>query len=207
MARATQAATADTLVLLEERIRRVDYVLHGTTGEAGDVLLPQTSGSATARLRSLERALAQLRAGSPVVAEVLALQRAHPLLLHPAASDAGSSLPLHQLAALVLAHAPLYTSLTANLSQLQDTHVPDPAAAVKLVHLAPRVEKARVRQEQQARQLAELRVRSARVVEQWLEVGMLGMSGRWADWEERLRETEIVVRRREAARKREEGLV
>ncbi len=73
--------------------------------------------------------------------------------------------------------------------------------------LAPRIEKARVRQEKQAREVAELRSRSARVVEQWLEVGMLGMSERWAEWEERLREVEIVVRRREGAKRRENGMV
>ncbi|KAK1055971.1 hypothetical protein LTR74_015281 [Friedmanniomyces endolithicus] len=198
--------TADTLALLDERLRRVNYALHGDS-EVRDSDPPQTPRPAIAHLRALERTLAQLRTHSPAAAEVLALQKAHPSLFHPNPANAPSTLLPSQLRALVLAHSQLYTSVSTNLTQLQDTRVPDPTGIVKLVDLAPRIEKARVRQEQQAREVAELRAKSARVVEQWLEVGMLGMSERWAEWEERLREVEIVVRRREGAKRREEGMV
>ena len=202
----SQQTTAATLALLDERLRRVNYALHGDS-EVGDSDPSQTPRSAIARLRALERTLAQLCVRSPATAEVLALQKAHPSLFHPHSSNLPSTLRPSQLAALILAHSQLYTSVSANLTQLQDTRVPDPAGTVKLLDLAPRIEKARVRQEKQAREVAELRARSARVVEQWLEVGMLGMSERWAEWEERLREVEIVVRRREGAKRRENGLV
>ncbi|KAK0836376.1 hypothetical protein LTR03_013735 [Friedmanniomyces endolithicus] len=200
----SKQTTADTPALLDERLRRVNYALHGDS-EVRDS--EQTPRSAIARLRALERTLAQLLARSPAAAEVLALQKAHPSLFHPHPSNLPSTLPPSQVAALILAHSQLYTSVSANLTQLQDTRVPDPAGTVKFVDLAPRIEKARVRQEKQAREVAELRSRSARVVEQWLEVGMLGMSERWAEWEERLREVEIVVRRREGAKRRENGMV
>ncbi|KAK0931062.1 hypothetical protein LTR29_016438 [Friedmanniomyces endolithicus] len=202
----SKQTTADTLALLDERLRRVNYALHGDS-ETRDSDPSQTPRSVIARLRALERTLAQLRAHSPAAAEVLALQKAHPSLFHPPPPNTPSTLPPTQLTALILAHSQLYASVSANLTQLQDTRVPDPASAAKLVELAPRIEKARAKQEKQAREVAELRARSARVVERWLEVGMLGMSERWAEWEERLREVEIVVRRREGAKRREEGMV
>ena len=61
------------------------------------------------------------------------------------------------------------------------------------------------RSKEQAKEFAELRARSAKVVEQWYENGVLDMGEKWADWEERLRDCEILVRRNEAAKKREEG--
>ncbi|TKA70317.1 hypothetical protein B0A55_08209, partial [Friedmanniomyces simplex] len=76
MANSKQTA-ADILALLEERLRRVNYVLNGD-GEARDNAPSQPTGSATARLRALQRTLAQLRSRSPAAAEVLALQKAHP---------------------------------------------------------------------------------------------------------------------------------
>ncbi|KAK1052437.1 hypothetical protein LTR12_014795 [Friedmanniomyces endolithicus] len=202
----SKQTTADTLALLDERLRRVTYAVNGD-GEVHDSDPSQIPRAAIAHLRALERTLAQLRARSPAATEALALQKAHPSLFHPTTTSAPSTLPPSQLTALILAHSKLYTSVSANLTQLQDTRVPDPASAVKLVDLAPRIETSRVKQEQQAREVAELRAKSARVVEQWLEVGILGMNERWADWEERLREVEIVVRRREGVKRREEGLV
>ena len=35
---------------------------------------------------------------------------------------------------------------------------------------------------------------------------VVGMSERWAEWEERVRDVEILVRRMEAAKKRDEGI-
>ena len=97
--------------------------------------------------------------------------------------------------------------MSARLSQLQETSIPDPAASAKLIELQPRIEKVRAKQEAQLQELAELRAKSAKAVEIWYEGGVLGMGERWAEWEERLRDAEISVRRREAAKKREEGLV
>lgn len=203
---ASNAASADTLALLEERIRRIDYALNGNS-TARDTEPSQTTGSATARLRTLERTLASLASRSPAAADVLALQRVQPSVFHAATPNAPSSLHPASLALLVLAHAQLYTSVSANLTQMHDTYLPDPAAATKLVHLRSRIEKVRTRQDQQAREFAELRARSARVVEQWYQVGVLDMGEQWAGWEERVRDAEILVRRREAAKKRAEGMV
>ncbi|KAK5123777.1 hypothetical protein LTR85_002413 [Meristemomyces frigidus] len=205
---ASKEVGADTLALLEERIRRVDYIINGDNA-ARDTEPSQTTGSATARLRTLERTLNSLESRSQAAADVLALQKVQPSLFHTtlSATKAPTDLPPASLASLILAHAQLYTSVSAHLTQLQDTHLPDPAAATKLVDLQPRIEKVQARQDQQARDFAELRRRSARVVEQWYQVGVLEMGEKWAEWEERVRDAEILVRRREAAKRREEGMV
>lgn len=78
----------------------------------------------------------------------------------------------------------------------------------KLIAQQARLDQARQKQDEQAREFAELRARSARLVETWYEEGVLGMGEKWAAWEEKLREGEILVRRREARVKREkEGVV
>ena len=205
----SREAAADTLLLLEERLRRVDYVLNGDTiYNAEGTPSTQQTGSATARLRALERNLHSLAAKFPTIGDILALEKKHPELFHVSnPAEAPSTLPVASLASLVLAHTQLYHSVSSRLSQLQDVDVPDPASAAKLTELRPRIEQTRLKQDAKAKEFAELRTRSKRVVQNWYEGGVLGMGEQWAEWEERLREAEILVRRREAARKREEGLV
>ncbi|KAK3712260.1 hypothetical protein LTR37_009122 [Vermiconidia calcicola] len=194
---------ADTLSILDERVRRVDYVLNGHTDRNTEQPPEaQHGGSAASRLRALERSLQSLAAKSPTVSEILALQRKYPELLHTSsASDVPTTLSTASLASL------LYQTVSARLSQLQDISVPDPSSAAKLIELQPRIEKVQVKQDMQSKEIAELRARSAKVVEMWYQGGVLGMGEQWAEWEERLRDAEILVRRCEAARKREDGLV
>lgn len=207
----SKETAATSLLLLEERLRRIDYVLHGNKERDKDETTPkpQHSGSASARLRQLEHKLHSLATKSPIIPEILALQKQHPTVFHPDSSSVPESLPLASLATLPLAHEKLYHSLSTQLQQLQDSsrNIPDPVVAAKLVELRPRIEKLATKQEQQMGELAELRARSAKVVETWYEGGVLEMGERWAEWEERLRDAEILVRRREAAKKREEGNV
>lgn len=63
------------------------------------------------------------------------------------------------------------------------------------------------KQDEQAQAVAELRARSAKVVEKWYVSEVQGMGEAWAGWEERVREGEILVRRKEAVKRREEGVV
>lgn len=46
--------------------------------------------------------------------------------------------------------------------------------------------------------MAELRTRSARVIQRWYEVGVLGESECWSEWEGRVVEVEKRVRREES---------
>lgn len=59
-------------------------------------------------------------------------------------------------------------------------------------------------QEEQGRSVAELRVRTARVLQRWYELGLVGNGECWAEWEGRLEGVERGVRRGEVARAREE---
>lgn len=210
-------AASDTLVLLEERLRRVQYILHGDLLQTDTIKEPSTSEPtrqppASERLRRLERNLASLASKSPTVSEILDLQSQHPSLFHPSPHQSQQQKPdlsTPSLAALILAHSHLFQSSSTHLQTLQSQNtIPDSAAFAKLTALQPRIDQIRTRQDEQAREFAELRARSARVVEKWFEGGVLGMGEKWAEWEERLRECEILVRRREAREKRErEGIV
>lgn len=60
-------------------------------------------------------------------------------------------------------------------------------------------------QDEHAKSVAELRVRSARALQRWYEVGLVGVGECWAEWEGRLEEVEREVRRGEVAREREGG--
>ena len=52
-------------------------------------------------------------------------------------------------------------------------------------------------QRSQAQEMAELRAKSAVLMEKWYEVNVLGMGECWAEWEGRMEEAEKRVRRRE----------
>jgi hypothetical protein len=57
-------------------------------------------------------------------------------------------------------------------------------------------------QEEQAREISELRVRTARVLQRWYEVGLVGSGECWAEWEGRLEDVEREVKREEVVRER-----
>lgn len=201
-----------SLDMLEARLQRISYALNGDS-EIEDASTRTSRASidytAAHRLRNLERQMQLIASKSPVANDVLKLQAQHPNIFEQAAGaeQQSNTLPLAPQAALILAHAQLYSRVSGQLQSLQETSVPDPTSASKLRELQPRIEKAAARQQQQARQLAELRSRSAAAVERWYESGVLGMAERWAEWEERMRDVEIMVRRLEAMKKREEELV
>jgi hypothetical protein len=197
-----------SLDMLEARLQRINYALNGD-GEIEDASARTTQTSTAAhRLRNLERQMQLIATRSPAASEVLKLQAQHPSIFEQAiGAEQTNTLPLAPQAALILAHAQLYSRVSGQLQSLQETSVPDPTSASKLRELQPRIEKAAARQQQQANELAELRSRSAAAVERWYESGVLGMAERWAEWEERMRDVEIVVRRLEAMKKREEELV
>ncbi|KAI7197515.1 hypothetical protein D0869_00293 [Hortaea werneckii] len=202
----SQKTAADTLALLEERIRRIDHLLHGRTTlpsslHETDPDSPPTS--ATARLRKLERSLASLLDRSPAAHQAIALQKSHPHLFSSNPTTP-TDLPTFTLATLVLAHSHLYTNLSTQLTQLQSTPLPDSTPLTHLIDLQPRITELQTKQKTQAQELADLRSRSALAVEKWYTDGVMEMGEQWADWEERVREVEILVRRREAARRREE---
>ena len=209
----TMAVTDDTpghfLDSLEARLQRISYALNGDQEIEDAATTPRTGdGTAASRLRKLELQMQALASKSSTVDQVLKLQAQHPHLFTQANSvELPNTLSLPSQAALVLSHAQSYSKISGQLQSLQETSVPDPTSASKLRELQPRIDRAAARQEKQAAEVAELRSRSAAAVEKWYETGVLGMAEQWAEWEERMRDVEIVVRRLEAVKKREEELV
>lgn len=204
-----ETTVAPQVDALEARLRRIEYALTGNTAEGRPQSPPAPEVStASGRLRTLERHLQAVASRSQTVDEILRLQAEHPQVFAQGLDQHGSpALPPASLAALVLSHTQLYQRLSTQLASLQDSSVPDPAPASKLQSLQPRIEKAAARQDEQARELAELRLRSATAIEQWYTAGIMDMGERWAEWEERVRDVEILVRRMEAAKRREAGTV
>jgi len=60
-------------------------------------------------------------------------------------------------------------------------------------------------QAEQAAEISELRVRTAKVLQRWYEVGLVGSGECWAEWEGRLEGVEREVRRREVVKERREN--
>jgi hypothetical protein len=203
---ASDDITPDTLSLLEDRLRRIDYVINGHNPTVQDST-PHVSAPVSTRLRTLERAINGLASRSHTVTDVLRLQKQCPELFHTIDDHAvPSTLHPASLAQLILAHENLYKTASAQLSTLNENNpIPDSAPLTKLISLQPRIEKAEAKQAEQAREFAELRLRSTRLLEKWYELGVLEMGENWTDWEERLRECEILIRRKEATKRREEG--
>ena len=147
--------SAQTLSLLEERLKRIDFLVNGSRVQDEDSAAPAAKGSAAVRLHNLGRALSALSTKSHAVSSILALQKQHPDLFNPSTNP--STLAPSALASLTLAHSNLYQLLSSRLPQLQDTPVPDSSAAAKLIDLRPRIESVRAKQTAQLREVAEVR--------------------------------------------------
>lgn len=206
-----QSTAAETLSMLEERLQRISFLLHGDSQTAA-VEHDKTSRPSTVstRLANLERSLNSLVNRSNAAYDVLLLQQQIPDLFHPSAQGdlPSSTLNPAALAQLILAHDALFKTTSSQLQSLSEiSSIPDSASFTNLIASQARIEKIEAKQIAQAREVAELREKSAEVVEAWYEDGVLEMGERWADWEERLRDCEILVRRQEAAKRRDESAV
>ncbi|KAF2716158.1 hypothetical protein K431DRAFT_235973 [Polychaeton citri CBS 116435] len=207
----TRETTSQTLDLLEERLRRVDYLINGNVvpTEQNDHLSrrqTETQLSATTRLRNLTRILDHLASKHPSVSHILDLQKRRPELFgrtQAAASTSALSTPV--LTEIVLAHEQTYRHLSAQLQQLQAFDIPDPERSANLFKQRGKIDQVRVKQIEQAKEVQELRSRSARVLEEWYEGGVLGIGDMWAQLEASIKACEIMIRRVEAAKEREEG--
>jgi hypothetical protein len=201
-----------TLANLESRLQHLEIVLSGSVDLFGQPL-PATKPASqddtvAARLENLEKQLRKLKDSSALVRSVLGLQKRHPDLLTPSLQpdhEVPSTLDPGATAAVVLAHASAYPETASRLTSLKDLPVPPAAKSAMLVELGPRIEEARRVQEVQIREVSELRVRSARLVERWLGL-QVGMGESWAEWEGRMNEAERDMRRAEVMRRRDQEL-
>ncbi|TKA78442.1 hypothetical protein B0A49_01129 [Cryomyces minteri] len=216
MASTASQTTLETLTFLTTRLQRAEFVLSGQASvdvqraQEPEHQATNLSGTVTSRICHLESALQALAARSSTVAEILELHFRYPDLFHAlSATTAPSTLSTSELTSIILASAPLFPTTSSRLSSIiNDTPIPDAASSATLVSLQPRLTDLELRrQEEQAQEIAELRKRSAKVLERWYELSALGAGECWSEWEGRLAAVEQSVRREENARTREEGMV
>ncbi|GAB1208021.1 hypothetical protein APSETT445_006758 [Aspergillus pseudonomiae] len=81
------------------------------------------------------------------------------------------------------------------------TH-PTMITSASLIQLQPRLDQLAQVQEEQAKQISELRVRTARALQRWYEIALVGGGECWAEWEGRLEDVEREVKREEVVRER-----
>lgn len=103
---------------------------------------------------------------------------------------------------MVLSYATAFPETASRLSSLKDLPIPDAQASIALIELQPRLQKLLAVQRQQALEMSELRTRSARLLQRWYELGVLGSSECWAEWEAQLEDVEREVKRNEVIRDR-----
>ncbi|KIX97993.1 uncharacterized protein Z520_06072 [Fonsecaea multimorphosa CBS 102226] len=208
-----ETAARGTLALLETRLHRLEFLLSGASHDDG-IPPPTTipsSGSETlwARLDALDAALAKLKklTGTPgsVVRDIERLSSLHPDLFAVTASTTPKAEDTSTLASIVLAHATIYPETASRLSSLQTLQIPPADQSSKLVSLAPRLEKLRQEEDRIQEEVRELRERSARCLEWWVKVGVVGMGDMWEDWERRTAEMERNIIRRERRAKEQQG--
>ncbi|KAL7267565.1 hypothetical protein RUND412_009844 [Rhizina undulata] len=198
-----------TLHDLEVRLRRIEFLLAGSCEDpSAELYAIRKSGrenTIRARLHALERDLFKVLSKSLKDKDMLELHSKYPEIFaphpnHPPPSTLSSS----EKAFSVLAVAPSYHHTASQLTSIRDTPIPDPTISTMLISLLPQIHRLEVVQETQSREIAELRKRSARLLERWYLVGIEGINECFAEWDERTLEVDKVLSRRLRARREEE---
>jgi hypothetical protein len=212
-----------TLILLEWRLKRLEFLVTGddhphTENDAKDSTSDDTSSMPiTARLQRLESSLQKLSSKSETISTLLRLRtpkslpsssafqlthapesRTPSLFSHqPPSSALPPSAPLPHKTTTLLSAAPTLHATASQLRSLADTSFPPTSTFTTLVSLAPRIHALAERQRGQAREVADLRTRTARAAVRWQEVFVVGQGRCWVEWEERVRGLERGIKRGE----------
>ena len=199
------------LALLELRLRRLEFLLTGSSAVDGlpdGIDPPQKSDDTiSARLARLQVSLDRLRrldgpAGG-VVRELEALYSRFPELLVSKPTVASSD--LSDQASVVLSHATLFPETASRLSSLQTLQIPTAEASARMTELGPKIAECQRSQQDLESEVEELRARSARCLEWWVRVGVVGIGDLWEEWDDRLRGVERQLARVERRQRDEEG--
>ncbi|KAB8250772.1 hypothetical protein F9C07_6832 [Aspergillus flavus] len=202
-----EAVAGATIELLESRLRRLTYLLTGDANWTGIPTAPAKPASldesVSRRLLSLERELERLSRNIPAVRDVLLLHDRFPDLFRPTPPQSlPESLTTQNLASIVLSYASAFPETASRLTSLNDLPIPDTQTSASLIQLQPRLDQLAQVQEEQAKQISKLRVRTARALQRWYEIALVGGGECWAEWEGRLEDVEREVKREEVVRER-----
>ncbi|KAI2793773.1 hypothetical protein POX_a00358 [Penicillium oxalicum] len=210
MSHESEAVASVTIELLEARLGRLSYLLTGNTDWTGTPSTPEKPASldetVSRGLLRLGRELEKLCRAVPAVRDLVQLHDRFPDLFNPTdPREIPEDLSPRALASIVLSYATAFPETASRLTSLNDLPIPDAATSASLIELQPRLDQIAQTQDEQAMQLSELRVRTARVLQRWYEVGVVGSGECWAEWEGRLESVEREVRRREVVRAKREN--
>ena len=126
-----------------------------------------------------------------------------PETTQPSGPETEPSPPLQIMLSIILSYASLISETASRLTSLTDTPIPDASLSASLIALQPRMNQLAAKQDEQGREIAELRVRTAKVLQRYYEVSLLGGGEVWGEWEGRMERVEREVKRVEVARGRE----
>lgn len=131
----------------------------------------------------------------------------HPDLFSPANanSDIPQSEDLSTLASIVLSHATLFPETASRLASLQTLHVPSAEHSSELTSLLPKLSQCKEAEQGMEDDIRELQERSARCLEWWVKIGVVGMGEVCEDWERRIHDIERHLIRSERRAKEEQG--
>jgi hypothetical protein len=118
-----------------------------------------------------------------------------------------SSLDKVSKSSIVLAAASSFHQTASRLTSVNDTPIPTAELSTALIDAAIKAARVEVLQETQSRELADLKRRSAAVLQRWYSVDILQVGECWADLEGRVEAVEQAVRRANSARQHGERIV
>lgn len=123
------------------------------------------------------------------------------------AEDLPTTLDTSSILSIVLASSSSYSSTASRLTSILDVPVPPAELSAELIEVVPRIAKLEAVQATQDAEIAELRTRSAAVIQQWYANEILRAGESWAKLEGRVEQAEQKVRRATLAKQREDSIV
>ncbi|KAH8816875.1 hypothetical protein F5884DRAFT_237753 [Xylogone sp. PMI_703] len=206
MSKQSNGTAIETIDLLNARLKRIEYVVYGNVdSEKRD----GTDASVYERLSNVEHVLHQLSSKPKGIQELLRFYSRYPDLFQSVepTNELPTTLDTPEITAIVLASASLYPTTASRLTSIVDTPIPEAELSTQLISLQPRIAKLEAIQAAQNSDLAELRQRTAALIQRWYAVDVLGAGDNWAELEERVEKVEQGVRRAELAKRIDEGMV
>lgn len=216
-------AALATLDSLENRLRKVEWYMSGSDNAAGPLQQVASQGkdsTVQARLARLENNMQNLSTTSPDIDKLVKLRQSsssflaastdkhdldarYPNLFHLSTSDISTTLSAVELFSIIGSCASSYYTTASRLHAVKDLPIAPAESSAALIALQPRLAQIELLQDSQAREISDLRARSAQAIQRWYEVGILGGSECWSEWEERTVDVEKRVRREEGLKAKE----
>ena len=106
-----------------------------------------------------------------------------------------------------MASASAYPSTASRLTSILDVPIPPAELSAQLIDLQPRIAKVEALQAAQNADIAELRERSAAIIQRWYAVDILRAGESWAELEGRVEQVEQKVRRTALAKRLDDDMI